>query len=675
MEPDRNRASSVPVALSAPLAILLAWWGAALINTVLLRVIGLMSFEGMGLGDTALLHLYDLGQSMTPGLLIAGAVLAFGRWAGATRVLGWGLAALIAAGLGVLFLRHDLQGPANRMTGGSDSMVPVLLLSAGMALSVPVMVWMTRWFARARRRAVPLVGALGAMVANHLVLPGDYAGAHLLLGTAAASVAGAALRGTMVKPSRGLRWGLVGVGGVLALWVAALPPPSKSVAALAHSWARGITTVLPRTHWQDAFEAPPDGVAAMQLDAGTVNQPDATDEDASVPDSTRLLPQNPVIIYYSVDSLRADLLGPRYAKWFPQMHALKKESVAFTQARSPSTKTTIALTTMMTGKYAAQLYWSSKFVPEGKGTRAYYAHKDPSRHFPELLAEAGIPTAQYAQAVWLANEFRLTAGFTDSKVVPPVEGKPSTKGKWSTGEDVIELIFARLRRAQQTDEPLFLFFHDLDPHYPFKLGKQKKGSIKRRYLSEMKLVDSRIGRLRRLLETTGLAERAVLILSADHGEGFGEHGTKYHGQHLYDEQLRVPLLIQLPTKKAMLIDDYVSLIDLGPTILEMMGQPTPASSMGRSLVPYLAGEKPSLTRPLIFEVRAKEALLLPNGLKVIRDRKSGTRELYDLKTDPKESTNVFDEREAEAMNALGQLNAFFERHELRRKGYTNRIKR
>ncbi len=144
--------------------------------------------------------------------------------------MGWGLAALIAAGLGVLFLRHDLQGPANRMTGGSDSMVPVLLLSAGMALSVPVMVWMTRWFARARRRAVPLVGALGAMVANHLVLPGDYAGAHLLLGTAAASVAGAALRGTMVKPSRGLRWGLVGVGGVLALWVAALPPPSKSVA-------------------------------------------------------------------------------------------------------------------------------------------------------------------------------------------------------------------------------------------------------------------------------------------------------------------------------------------------------------------------------------------------------------------------------------------------------------
>jgi len=648
------------------MAMLLAWWIAAVLNTLLLRFIGLEGVPGLALRDSALMHLYDLGQSMAPGVLIAGGVYGFERYARGRGRLGWTGVLLVAAGLGVVFLRDDLQGPADRLSGGSESLLPVLALCCGMALSVPILVGLTRWFVQRWTRIIPLAGALFAVVANHLILRADYAGAHLLLGTAAACVAGTALAGAGVRRSRKLgRLGWI-TAVILALYVSVCPPPNAGIASLGHSWARGITSILPRTFWEGEEEVP---------GAAVVDEGDDAKRKAISSGAVGLLPKDPIIIYYSVDSLRADLLHPRYAKRFPHIHALKKSAVNFTQARAPSTRTTMTLTTVMTGKYAAQLYWSSKFVPEGKGTRAIYAHKDPAKHFPELLAAAGVDTVQYGQAVWLANEFRLTAGFSESVIVPPVEGKPSTKGKWSTGEDVIPRIFARLRQASKEGGPLFLFFHDLDPHSPFDLGRAKKGSIKRRYLSEVKLVDSRIGRLTRLLEQTGLAERTVLILTADHGEGFGEHGTRFHGQHLYDEQLRVPLVIKMPNQAPREIDDYVSLIDMGPTILDLMGQPTPADFLGQSLVPYFRGEVPTFTRPLIFEVRSKDAMLLPNGLKLIRDRKTGAKEMYNLKTDPRESTNLFDVEKADAEAGHRALDAFFKRYTLRRKGYKNRMKR
>jgi len=372
-------------------------------------------------------------------------------------------------------------------------------------------------------------------------------------------------------------------------------------------------------------------------------------------------------VYYSVDSLRADLLTERYASRFPELHRLRDESVWFTRARSPGSQTVTTLTSVMAGTYFSQQFWSSRLVAEGKGSRTLWPHQDPTVRFPRILADAGIPTVQYGQAVWLLNEYGMTRGFSEEKFIRPIPGRPSTKGKWSTGDDILHAIEARLRR--QGKGPLFLFFHDLDPHSPFDLGRIKKGSGRERYLSEMDLVDERIGQLRRLLEELGLAERTTLIFSSDHGEGFGEHGTSFHGQNLYDEQIHVPLLIHHPQTQPHKVDEPITLIDLGPTILDLMGLSTPSYFMGQSLVPYLAGETPKLGRPIIAEGRLKQAMVLPSGLKLIRNQREKTFEIYDLTKDPKELDNLYDKMGDQGALQMQELVQFFETYQIRKDGY------
>src|SRR5690606_1958802 len=167
----------------------------------------------------------------------------------------------------------------------------------------------------------------------------------------------------------------------------------------------------------------------------------------------------------------------------------------------------------------------------------------------------------------------LTRGFSEERFIEPKPGKPSTKGKWSIGDAVLDVIEERLKK--HGEGPLFLFFHDLDPHAPFDLGKLQNGTRWERYLSEIELADTHLGRLRKALADSGLAERTVVIFTADHGEAFHEHGTSFHGQNLYDEQMRVTLLVHVPGREARRVDDAVSLMDLGPTILDLMRLPTP----------------------------------------------------------------------------------------------------
>jgi arylsulfatase A-like enzyme len=111
------------------------------------------------------------------------------------------------------------------------------------------------------------------------------------------------------------------------------------------------------------------------------------------------------------------------------------------------------------------------------------------------------------------------------------------------------------------------------------------------------------------------------------------------------------------------------LIDLGPTILDLMGLSTPSYFMGQSLVPYLAGKTPKLSRPIIAEGRLKQAMVLPNGLKLIRNQREKTFEIYDLTKDPKELDNLYDEMGDQGALEMQKLVQFFQTHQIRKKGY------
>src|SRR5690606_28869099 len=144
------------------------------------------------------------------------------------------------------------------------------------------------------------------------------------------------------------------------------------------------------------------------------------------------------------------------------------------------------------------------------------------------------------------------------------------------------------------------------------------------------------------------------IVSSDHGEAFGEHDTWEHTKTLYDEMIRVPLLVRGPGVVPRVIDEPVTLLDLGPTVLDVFRTPIPAAWAGQSLVPLLAGatgREAELERPILAEGRRRRAIVMPDGMKVIVDLRRKLVEAYDLAADPGELDDVWDDPPTESVRA------------------------
>jgi arylsulfatase A-like enzyme len=308
---------------------------------------------------------------------------------------------------------------------------------------------------------------------------------------------------------------------------------------------------------------------------------------------------------------------------------------------------------MMMGTYTFQQYWF-----EQRGVFGAMPVKDPSIRFSELLTQSRVRTANITSMHSLLGERGIMRGFKH-------DGKAGKATKdYTPAAKVIE----EVSKFLDTRRPIFTASHLGDPHEPYDLAG-RKGTPFRRYLGEVALVDKALGQLLERLSSEKFSRRTVLIVSADHGESFGEHDSSSHGTTVYDEVLHVPMFLYAPDVEPRMVDDLVSLIDIGPTVLDLFDLPTPAHFMGQSLAPYLRGETPKLTRPIIGEARSLLAYVTPERLKVILDTDTGRTELYDLRKDPLELDNIADDT-ARLARPLAYLEKFYETHRLRRKGYT-----
>ncbi len=253
------------------------------------------------------------------------------------------------------------------------------------------------------------------------------------------------------------------------------------------------------------------------------------------------------------------------------------------------------------------------------------------------------------------NDYGVVRGFSEQK------GKKSSI-------TVLASAIARLKR--QGSGPMFMYLHCLEAHAPYDRAGTT-GTPFERYLRELQIVDKDLGLLRATLAEANLADRTTIFLTADHGEAFGEHTSNYHAATIYEELVHVPLWAHVPGVAPGVVDDDVSLIDVGPTVLDLYGQVTPKSYMGQSLVPLLRREEIELSRPIVMDTgRFQQAMLFPDHFKVISDRRRGTIELYDLTKDPGERNNLFDDPGVDAGARLERLSTFFSTHTLRRPGYT-----
>ncbi|MCA9561750.1 MAG: sulfatase, partial [Myxococcales bacterium] len=477
---------------------------------------------------------------------------------------------------------------------------------------------------------------------------------------AVALMAGALKSGPARMPAGGRTLAALLVGlGLAAPTLVVLPPNAVRLALVQVSGSVVAPFQLAWATDDDEDDDAPLEPAGPDAESWFVDRADAPE----VPPTRPPLLDAPVVLALFVDSLRADVLrGPDAARRYPHMARLCREGVDFRQARAPGAQTVLTMTSVFTGKYFSQLYWE----PHPRHPD-HFPHADPSPRVPALLTAAHVDTAHLSAAFWLVDGWGITRGFAEERVVGSTHGT-----RYAASDDIVTALAQRLE--DQGDRPFFSYAHLFDAHYV--VGRTLIGGPRHaQYERGLRRVDGQIGRLQKRVAKAGLTDRTIIILTADHGEGLGEHGVEHHSATLYEELVRVPLCVFGPGIDARVVDAPVSLIDLAPTLLDLFGQPTPGSFMGQSLVPVLKGGAPDLTRPIIAEGRLKKALITPDGLKVIRDDRAHTLEIYDLKSDPDESDNLAGADHPGADAAVRRLRRFFKVHTLKKPGYTPPFRR
>jgi arylsulfatase A-like enzyme len=610
-------------------------------------------------GGQWVVHWLDAASFMSFGGAVALAVALWGRFGPPGRRWGLGAVALAALGVAAYTLPDDLENFSGRM---EELVPPALTLGAGIVLiasAVPLAAAVGRWLSRrAAGAALGIITAIAGLVLNASVLPSDYSGIHFFIAWCSATLAGQSLVERPLPRIRRLHQRFVGLPRLarVALSLSALllgaavlvvPPPASAAMVLTRSdgsafhWFFSRLRAAGRRHL----------ATPAHSDSPWFRERSAL--PPIVPSAPRSLPEDALVILLTMDALRAELIGSGdFDAELPNLARLRDQSVWFSEARAPGTLTKVSLSTLFMGTYFSQQYWT------GSGSKA--PREDPSPRFPALLADAGVRTISLRAITWLRNDNGVSRGFAEEHNVR------HRKHQYTPAAPMID---QALRVLSTLDgRPTFLFMHLMDGHAPYEGKRKKRRGDFGRYVAELGAADAELGRLLEQLERPELSARTLLVVSADHGEAFGEHGSRTHGTTLYDETLRVPLMIRLPDRRARRVDARVGLIDVGPTLLDLMGVNTPGHFMGQSLVPFLRGESAELTRPLFAETRLMQAYITPSGLKLIFDSRRDRVELYDLKSDPGELQNLADVDEL-VQPPLAELLQFFEVHRLRRDGY------
>jgi hypothetical protein len=327
------------------------------------------------------------------------------------------------------------------------------------------------------------------------------------------------------------------------------------------------------------------------------------------------------VLLVSVDALRADHVSAYgyERKTTTNIDVLAAKGTVFRQAYSPTPHTSYAITSMMTGKYMRPLLLQG-------------AAQD-SETWATLLRTYGYKTgAFYPPAVFFIDTDRFLP-FRDSSL-----GFEYRKVEFMEGEGRLRQVSEYLAANPGTD-PLFVWVHLFGPHEPYEGHPQYPFGDRDvdRYDSEVAAADATLGRI-----VAAFRERdpdGVVIVTADHGEEFGEHGGRYHGTTVYEEQVRVPLVLSVPGLAPSVVDEPVQTIDLLPTVLAALDIPRPPRVRGRDLGPLASG-KQGAGEGLAFAETEEQVLLARGQHRLLCARQVGACQLYDLTRDPHQQRDV-----------------------------------
>jgi len=389
------------------------------------------------------------------------------------------------------------------------------------------------------------------------------------------------------------------------------------------------------------------------------------------------------ILLIVADALRADHLGcygyPRETS--PAIDALAREGVLFLNCYVQASWTKPSIASLLTSLYPSihSATDTRHLLPESADTLA------------EQLQESGYITYGLVNNPVVDSGFNFHQGydfFDDYQMMDKIyetalrelpysgtiknilSGLTGRQFDYFDRDDIrtsLKRILPWLDRYREQD--LFMFLHFLDPHAPYSPpppydriflpeGKDDVSRDIALYDGEIRFIDDQIKILFDRLKSWDLYDKTLIIFTSDHGEAFGEHGDFLHGHTIYQDQLKVPLIIKFPDGPAgRIIGQTVRSIDISPTILDYLGVKTDSKLEGVSLMSLLRkGDQAELAKTIYIEldnfngrfslrgvIRDNRWKLILTESSSLRDiEKDGPLELYDLEKDPGENENVLE---------------------------------
>jgi len=399
----------------------------------------------------------------------------------------------------------------------------------------------------------------------------------------------------------------------------------------------------------------------------------------------------PNIILITLDTTRAD----RLSDYGTNINKLAENSVVFENAVSAGSSTLPSHASLFTGKS----------VSNHNATRVTRMLKHKDRQLAEILKEEGYNTAGFVGGPYCKVKYGIGRGFTTYKdrldffefahtfekfslretitTFFPIYKSLLKEDSERTSEEINKDVFKWLDKNSK--EPFFMFINYFDPHSPYNLGDKSKftdktmdykevektRNIKRYddvskpvleymnalYNAEIAYLDKNVGKLFDKLNELNLMDDTVIIITADHGEEFYEHGRFTHGWTLYEEVIHVPLIIHYPKEfKPKKIDKRVGNIDIFSTVLDILDLPVPKDIDSISLLPLIKNNAYSKKYSLSevygrrdIEETKYQISVSDNNWKYIGVEQWDYLEevtilpaLFNLKTDPKEKRNLYD---------------------------------
>ena len=536
------------------------------------------------------------------------------------RGFGYVFAAFVgAAGLGLV--GRALIGGAWISQQPWAPAIPVGLAVGG-ALGGGLALWLG--LARGRRiLAAFAVGSLAASTADAVVMPGLYPAFHFAaVGLASLGATVVALRSALARPGRR------GPDPLLALALV-VPVGLGLVAWRTMSADTRAQLLLHSPLAREVLRATSDDTTS-RLRAELANL--RTERDADEPAPARVdlgLPPDVNVLVITIDALRADAVPPlrtgdrafAHDGDTPNIDALLAESTVFTRAYAPASFTMRSLPATFASRPAVE------------------PHEAAAGALATAMRERGRTPLAVATRYFIEEpEGRsILEGFD------AVEVHPRTRQDQGVPQ-LLELV------DEAQGRPFFAWLHLMATHEPGFAGRQltaRQGSWPERYRKSLRWTDRQIGELIAALRKRGLLEHTIVVFASDHGEGLGDNGINVHGESVFEEEIHVPLAIRLPGREGQVVDAPVGLVDLVPTLVDLLGGPPSPRHVGHSLTPLLADPTTPWRRDYFSMSRRDTYALVRETDKLVYDAQTDTFLRFALADDPTEDEDLHREESAE----------------------------